>query len=334
MDNYSKLFYFQKNQLGLLPIDYICQSNSSLNFICFLVYDFNTPKQVGSNDDDKKYLLKLKNQQYLDKTGNSLIYKLISIIKNEKNYLATCVQIIEELLKEKLYSMKDIEILIDFDLETDNLYDSITLDTSKLAAFYWKFEENVDEFRKRRDNLASSSPFCKIIIDIKEGTEHEFDFLLNRYLDEMKSKYKALPFLHQTLLQKEKKYLLQHKNISTKYQAYSIMYDINKEIPDDPKFLDVHEDFIFSMITTNQRMFQDKIMKLPSQKEMDKVFEKFNEEELSFLLLVRSQDKPENLLELMLKTPNNKVNEMLQTYCITYKQETFYTKKMLTMVRL
>ena len=103
--------------------------------------------EVGSMDE-KKYFLDLKNQQYFKKNEQSLLYKMCSIIKVNNEYKEICVQVIEELLKDKCYSNDDIEMLINFDIETDNPFDNIGIDISNLVAFYWDFDQNLSEFKK------------------------------------------------------------------------------------------------------------------------------------------------------------------------------------------
>ena len=295
------------------------------------MYDFNTPKEVGSKDD-KKYFLNLKNQQYLLQTGQSLLLKLYSIIDDEKMIQEICIQTIEELLKSREDFIQDIEkeTSIEYVLKMKNIQDSTEI--LKLLAFYWDIEEKPDQFKKYKNILAQKSPFCELILDLKEGTKHTFQELFARYLDKMKIQYKEYPNLHQIILQKDRKYLLDHKIFSIKYRSFANKYYIINGIPEDPKCLDLHDDFIFTIFSTKQKITQNKILKSSNKNELDKIIKTTDYQEVLFLLLARTQENYENLLEQMLRKPNNIVNELLQKLCSANEMESFYTEKMLLMV--
>ncbi|CAO1428143.1 unnamed protein product [Diamesa tonsa] len=318
------------NSYSQLPIDYIIKSGSSLNLICFLVYDFNTPNEVKSKDD-KKYFLNLKSQQYSFKTSQTIFKKLYSIIEDEKMYQDICIQIIEELLMAKDDLIMDIEVetSIEYVLQMKNLHYSTEI--LKLLVFYWDIEENPDQFEKYKKILAQKSPFCELMLNLKGGTKHNFQELFYRYLDEMKLQFKGKPNLHKINLQKDRKYLMNHKSFSIKYRSYGNKYYIIKEIPDDPMLLDLHDDLIFTILSEKQKNIQEKIMNSSNTKKLNELLKTTNYQEILLILLARSQHEPENILEQMLRKPDNIVDDLLQKLCSEYEMETFYTKKMLLM---
>ncbi|CAO1428155.1 unnamed protein product [Diamesa tonsa] len=321
------------NSYSQLPIDYTIKSGSSLNLICFLVYDFNTPNEVKSKDD-KKYFLNLKSQQYSFKTSQTIFKKLYSIIEDEKKYQEICIQIIEELLMAKDDLIMDIEVetSIEYVLQMKDLHYSTEI--LKLLVFYWDIEENPDQFEKYSKILAQKSPFCKLMLNLKEGTKHNFQELFYRYLDEMKLQFKGKPNLHKITLQKDRKYLMNHKIFPIKFRSYVNKYYIIKEIPDDPKLLDLHDDLIFTILPEKQKNIQEQIMNSSNTNKLNELLKTTNYQEVLLILLARSQDNPENILELMLRKPDNIVNDLLQKLCSEYEMESFYTEKMLLMVIL
>ena len=298
--------------------------------ICFLVYDFNAKKDT-TEYDYKKYFLNLKSQQYFSQTGQTIFRKLYSIIEYEKLYQDICIQIIEELLKEKEDLIQDIETetTIKYVLKMENTYDSTEI--LKLLVFYWDIEENPEQFQKYKDILAQKSPLCELILSLKEGTKHTFQELLATYIDKMKVQYKGYPSFHKIMLQKDRKYLMNHKMFSIKYRSFANRYYIN-EIPDDPKLLDLQDEFIFMILSKKQEDIKVQIMSSSSTKDLDKILKTTDYQEIIILLFARSQEYPENLLELMLRKPDNIVNDLLQKLCSAYEMETFYTEKMLLMV--
>ncbi|CAO1433522.1 unnamed protein product [Diamesa hyperborea] len=318
------------NSYSQLPIDYIIKSGSSLNLICFLVYDFNTPNKVKS-EDDKKYFLNLKSQQYSFKTSQTIFKKLYSIIEDEKIYQEICIQIIEELLKAKDDLIMDIEIetSIEYVLQMKNLHYSTEI--LKLLVFYWDIEEKPDQFEKYSKILAQKSPFCELMLNLKGGTKHNFQELFYRYLNEMKLQFKGKPNLHKINLQKDRKYLMNHKSFSIKYRSYGNKYYIIKEIPDDPKLLDLHDDMIFTILSEKQKNIQEQIMNSSNTNKLNEILKTTNYQEVLLILLARSQDKPENILEQMIRKPDNIVNDLIQKLCSEYEMESFYTEKMLLM---
>ena len=296
--------------------------------ICFLVYDFNTPKKVRENHY-KKYFLNLKSQQYFSQTGQTIFRKLYSIIEYEKLYQDICIQIIEELLKAKEYLIYDIETetTIKYVLKMENTYDSTEI--LKLLVFYWNIEENPDQFQKYKDILAQKSPLCELILNLKEGTKHTFKELFATYIDKMKVQYKGYPSLHKIMLQKDRKYLMKHKIFKRMYRSVANKNYIINAIPE---VLELQDDFIFTIFSKNQEVIQDQIMNSSNKEDLDKIIKTTDNREIIFLLFARSQEKQENLLEQMLRKPDNIVNDLLQKLCSANEMETFYTEKMLLMV--
>ena len=296
-----------------------------------MVYDFNNPKEVGSNDE-KKYFLNLKNQQYIQKHNETLFLKLYKIIEEEKIYQEICIQIIDELLKSKTELIQDIvhDTSIDYVLKMTSIQYSTEI--LKLLAYYWDIQSKPDDFIKYKKILADKSPFCEIILNLKEGTKHTFEELFVRYLANMKRIYKGYPNLHQIILQKDRKYLINHEQFSIMYRAFANKYFIINYIPDNKKLLNLYDDFIFTTLSTKQQCIQNQIRNVSKDsKELEEILKQLDYQEIILILFARSQNQ-DNLLEQMLRNPKSIVNELLQNVCNTYEMETFYTDKMLLMV--
>lgn len=319
-----------------LPIDYIIESRSDLNLICFLVYNFNSYNRFLPQNF-KKYFLNLKNEQYIELTGKTgekrtLFDKLYSMIENEKTNQEICILIVAELLKERDFFIQNIvkETSIDYVLKMKNTYYSTEI--LKLLIFYWDIEENQDDFKEYKDELSERSPFCEIMLDLKEGTENSFKVLFERYLNRMNKEFKRYPNLHQTILQKDRTYLLDYKIFSENYRTIENSYFIDRKIPKDYEILDPHDHYIFIHFSPRQQKIQNQIMNSSNPKQFDKILKKLSYCEIYILLLARSQENYENLLEQMLKKSKNVVHHLLQKICSNFEIETFYTKKMLLMV--
>ena len=312
-----------------LPIDYIIESKSSLNLICFLVYNFNSPYKVRLIKTTN-YSLHLKNKQYIDRTGKTLLEKLYSIFEDEKKNQEICLQIIEKLLKESHFHYKDIlkDSSIDYVLKMKDVHYSTEI--LKLLIFYCKIGYNQDDLIKCKNTLAERSPLFEIILDLKNGTENSLQSLFDRYLNKMNILYKGYPNLLQTTLQKDRKYLLDYEIFSKRTFVKSGYID--REIPEDTELLDLNDNTIFTILSDKQHKLQNQIMNLTEPNQFEKILKKLDYDEVEILLLARSGENYENILEQMLKKPKNYVDVLLKQICSSYGMETFYTKKMLLMV--
>ena len=295
------------------------------------MYNFNTPNRFLPQFF-KEYYLDLKNEQYFNRTGKTLFEKLYSIIEDEKQNQEICLQIIKEILKTRKSFIHDIvkETSIDYVLKMKDIHYSTEI--LKLLVFHWDFKENQVDYLKYKDILAVRSPFCEIILDLKKGTGDSFKVLFDRYLARMKFLYKGYPNLHQITLQKDRKHLWYYMIFPNKYNTYENDYYIDREIPENSKLLDLLDDFIFRNLSPKQQEIQKQIMNTSEPKKFDKILEKLDYHEIEIILLARSQESYENILEQMLRKPINFVDHLLNTVCSTYGLETFYTKKMLLKV--
>lgn len=102
-----------------LPIDYIIVSNDDENLFSFLMFDHDDPCCDVVSNSNKKYFLKLKNQQYFNQTGETLFARLYNII-NKYSY-DICFNVMEKLLNEigEVYDLK-IETSIEKVLQMNN----------------------------------------------------------------------------------------------------------------------------------------------------------------------------------------------------------------------
>ena len=280
------------------------------------------------------YFLNLKNEQYFHQTGKTLFEKLYSMIEDEKQNQEICLQIIEKLLESKKHLIHDIvkETSMDYVLKMKDIHYSTEI--LKLLVFHWEIEENQLDFIKYKDILAQRSPFCEIILDLKKGTGDSFEILFDRYLDRMKLLYKGYPNLHQITLQKDRKYLLDYEIFSINYRTFENSSYIDREIPENSELLDLFDNSIFTVFSTKQQRIQNQIMISSEPKKFDKILRKLDYHELKMLLLARSQENYENVIELMLKEPENYVDVLLERIFIEYGLETFYTRKMLLKVSI
>ena len=168
------------NPLGKLPIDYIIESNDDENLFAFLVFDFDGESETVTKAS-KKYFLKLKNEQYLRKTSESLFQKFYSIFDKECEEI--CLNILEKLLQE-MRQIIDIkgETAIDVVLKMEN--ETTKRSILKLLMTYWRIYSK--EYLHYKQILSQMSPYYKLILTLKERNEYEFENFFPRYLEIMK----------------------------------------------------------------------------------------------------------------------------------------------------
>ena len=70
-------------------MEYVIESKSLKNLFAFLVFDFNTPLDVSTNDC-KRYFLIQKNKQFAEATGICLFMKLCTILDDVNKYQEIC----------------------------------------------------------------------------------------------------------------------------------------------------------------------------------------------------------------------------------------------------
>ncbi|KAG5680224.1 hypothetical protein PVAND_009747 [Polypedilum vanderplanki] len=169
------------NSKGLLPIDYVIKSNDDENLFAFLVFDFEheseTVAKLGKN-----YFLKLKNMQYIQKTGESLFQKFYSIIDEE------CEDIIYDIMNKLFKEMRYIidikgETAIDDVLKMEN--EQYKHKILKLLMTHWKVYSK--EYNHYKKILSDLSPYYKLILTLKEKHEYEFEEFFPQYLELMKT---------------------------------------------------------------------------------------------------------------------------------------------------
>ncbi|CAO1428723.1 unnamed protein product [Diamesa tonsa] len=309
-----------------LPIDYILKSESNMNLICFLVYDFNTPKSVGVRNDIN-YFLNLKNDQYIDRTCETLFEKLYSMIEEEEKDQEVCFQIIKQYLKEKQI-IQDIvkETSIDYVLDMTDIH--YITEILKLLVFYWDIERNQDDFIKYKDKL-TNIPFCELILELKKETENSFADLFGRYLKKIEKKFEGCPKLHQIELQNDRKYLCDLMILSSKYNTDENICLIDRGIPNNPKLLEYFDDLIFTNLSPKLQKVHKQIMNSSGPKKFQKIKNKLDCRTLKILLLARSEDHYENILERMMKTDNSIYENFVEWICSNLNLKTFYTEEML-----
>lgn len=179
----TKDVLIKQNPLQKLPIDYIIESNDEANLFAFLVFDFEEESETVTKSS-KKYFLKIKNEQFLQKTKKTLFQHFYKIIDVECEHI--CFLILEKLLKE----MKQI---IDIRNET-SIDEVLTMKNEKykhkflnLLVTYWKpFSK---DYFVVKSMLSEVSPFYKLILLLKENHIDEFREYFPEYLKIMKVKF-------------------------------------------------------------------------------------------------------------------------------------------------
>lgn len=171
------------NPQGKHPLDYIIESNDDENLFAFLVFDFEGESETVTKAS-KRYFLKLKNEQYTKKTGESLFQKFYSII--DENCEHICFDIMEKLLKE-MRQIVDIkgETAIDYVLKMEN--EDYKQKILKLLMTYWKIHSK--DYNKYKIVLSDLSPYYKLIFSLKERHEFEFQENFPKYLEAMEAKH-------------------------------------------------------------------------------------------------------------------------------------------------
>lgn len=171
------------NLKGKQPIDYVIESNDDENLFAFLVFDF-AHESESVTIANKMYFLKLKNDQFKIKTGETLFQKFYSILDEQCEEI--CFDIMAKLLKE-MRQIVDIkgETAIDVVLKMENLIyrDKIL----KLLMKYWKVYSK--DYNHYKVILSELSPYFKLILTLKERHEYEFEELFPKYLESMQEKH-------------------------------------------------------------------------------------------------------------------------------------------------
>lgn len=165
------------------PIDYIIESNDDENLFAFLVFDFDVESETVKKSS-KKYFLKLKNEQFTKKAGESLFQKFYSIIDDDSKNI--CFDIMEKLLIEmKLIIDIKGETSIDEVLKMENQVFKHKI--LKLLIKYWKVHSK--EYHHYKAILCDLSPYYKLIFTLKERHEHEFEEIFPKYIETMKDRF-------------------------------------------------------------------------------------------------------------------------------------------------
>lgn len=164
-------------------IDYVIESNDDGNLFSFLVFDFESESETVTKAS-KNYFLKLKNEQYTHKTGETLFQKFYSII--DGNCKEICLDIMEKLLKE-MGQIKDIkgEVAVDIVLKMEN--ESYKDEILKLLMSYWEAES--EDYEIYKNILSEISPSYKLILFLKENQGPEFREFFPNYLEVMRAKH-------------------------------------------------------------------------------------------------------------------------------------------------
>lgn len=171
------------NPKGKHPLDYVIESNDDENLFAFLVFDFEGESETVTKAS-KRYFLKLKNEQFTQKTGESLFQKFYSIL--DENCEEICFGIMEKLLKEmrQIVDIKE-ETAIDYVLKMEN--EDYKQKILKLLMTYWKIHSK--DYGKYKNVLSDLSPYYKLILALKERHEFEFQEYFPKYLEAMEAKH-------------------------------------------------------------------------------------------------------------------------------------------------
>lgn len=215
-------------------MEYVIESASLKNLFALLVFDFNTPLDVSTNDC-KRYFLIQKNKQFAEVTGICLFMKLCTMLDDVNKYQEICIQILEELIKEmENGNVTEIEYKNAIDIVLAMKNEEYNEQLLKLFAFYWDFKTCLPlHYHSLNKILSEISPFCKIVIILKESEENFKDLFL-QYLTSMRMKYRG--HYYEMMVQRDCKYFLAfqlssgmdfqlfiHRQIA-KFQHFDVMH--------------------------------------------------------------------------------------------------------------
>ena len=262
------------NPLGKQLIDYIIESNDDENLFAFLVFDFECDSETVSKSS-KKYFLKIKNEQFLRKTGKSLFQKFYAILDSDCEGI--CFDIMEKLLREmkKIVDIKG-ETAIDEVLKMQNKIHKHRI--LKLCVMYWKV--NSKEYDHYKAVLSELSPYFKLIFMLKECRELEFEDYFPIYIGIMKEKHGNR---HSSKVQNDFNSLLEFALRHSQPKAIKIiincpLIDVNKVAikSDDAKFNSQYAHLIMSkLLERGYYLGYDDERRVPSDWISAKVFENF-----------------------------------------------------------
>lgn len=171
------------NPKGKQPIDYIIESNDDENLFAFLVFDFDDEVESVTKAN-KNYFLKLKNEQFTSKTGQTLFLKFYSTLDEECKGI--CFGIMENLLKE-MHQIVDIKVETGIDVVLKMENQKYKYRILKLLMTYWRI--NSKDYHHYKTILSDLSPYFKLILSLKEYREYEFVEMFPKYLEAMKEKH-------------------------------------------------------------------------------------------------------------------------------------------------
>lgn len=231
------------NPKGKHPLDYVIESNDDENLFAFLVFDF-AHESENVTITNKNYFLKLKNEQFTIKTGETLFQKFYSIL--DEHCEEICFDIMENLLKE-MRQIIDIKGETDIDavLKMENeIYKRRLLE---LLMTYWKIYSK--DYNHYKTILSELSPLFKLILTLKERREYEFEELFPEYLEATKQKHGDR---HELVIQKDCNSMLKFALKHGQRRAINII--INCPLVDPNKVSIITDDSSFDSTTAHYIM--------------------------------------------------------------------------------
>lgn len=236
-------------------MEYVIESASLKNLFAFLVFDFNTPLDVTTNDS-KSYFLIHKNKQFVEATGICLFEKLCTMLDDVNKYQEICMQILEELIKEmEIENVMEIEYKNAIDIVLTMKHDEYNEQLLKLFAFYWDLKSCLPHhYHSFKRILSDISPFCKIVLILKES-EEDFKDLFLQYLISMRMKYRG--HYYELMVQRDCKYFLAFQLSS----GMDFQMFIHRQIGKFQHFDVLHPKAIFVMLSPAEIKIQVKLLK-------------------------------------------------------------------------
>lgn len=224
-------------------MEYVIESASLKNLFAFLVFDYNTPLDVSTNDC-KRYFLIQKNKQFAEATGICLFKKLCTLLDDVNKYQEICIQILEELIKEmENGNVTEIEYKNAIDIVLAMKNEEYNEQLLKLFAFYWDLKICLPlHYHSFNRILSDISPFCKIVITLKESEENFKDLFL-QYLTSMRMKYRG--HYYEMMVQSDCKYFLAFQLSS----GMDFQLFIHRQIAKFQQFDVIHPKSIFVMMS-------------------------------------------------------------------------------------
>lgn len=325
-----------KDPNGLNHMSYAIKSPMIENFLSFLMFDWHNPDRNFYEDSDVKYFLCLKNDQFKEFTGKSIIERLYEIIDVENVYHEISLRIIYEFLYEldgvsnenvddesdddslngndpfiNIQQLANIEFVMSSAFKSEIYQEKIL----KILITFWNIKDN--NYRTYKEQLLKVSDFFKLALQLKEHNHNIFEEELESYIKEMQKNY---GHFYETILKADVRLLLHIVKREKMYQVESFIFN---KCPNVESNSNVLSNFSAYSKFNNQNIY-------PFNANEDKILHDM--EEASENIIVASEKMKMNtenktiILELQ-KEIKHQENIFLEYYRMTDHKQMTYSEK-------